>query len=250
MSIPFVPLRVHSVYSKGKGGALLSELAGWTRRRNLPAAVLSDRENLYGWGRWSHTAREYGVRPVCGCEIDTADGRFVFLVKERGGYWNLMAILNGKQIKDTSGLVVIYLPGKGPDDGGKTAKRLRGDDFYVGGDFRNYSLAREVSAAAACPLVWANPLKFIDHPERLILLHAIHNKKPFPTEKKRLQRYMGFFGPDQAAAAWKKFGAGAEKMFHTTFEIVEKCGFTFDGIVPPLPDTLFSTTLQIGRAHV
>jgi DNA-directed DNA polymerase III PolC len=244
MGIPFVPLRVHSVYSKGKGSVLLSELAGWSRRRKLPAAALSDRENLYGWSRWRSTAEEYGLHPAFGCEVDTADGRFVFLVKEQRGYWNLMQILNEKKVGNTHGLVVIYLPGNSRSGDKKKAEELRAEDFYVGADFRNFSLAGDVAGAAGCSLVWANPLKFIDNPERMILLHAIHTKKPFPPEKKRLQQYMRLFGPSQAEAAWKKFGARVEKMFHTTFEIAEKCRFAFDGIVPPLPETLFSSTLR------
>jgi DNA polymerase III subunit alpha len=244
MGVSFVPLRVHSVYSKGKGGILLSELASWSRRRSLPAAALSDRENLYGWSRWRSAARKHSLHPVFGCEIDTAEGRFVFLVKDLPGYWNLMKILNSKQVEDITGLVGIYLPGKGKDIDEGTIKRLQGEDFYVGGDFQNFSLARHVSKTIGRPLVWANPLKFINDPERLILLHALHTKKPFPPEKKRLQRSMVLFGPLQAEAARKKFGSGAEKMFRTTFEIAEKCRFVFGGIVPPLPETLFSSPLR------
>jgi DNA polymerase-3 subunit alpha/error-prone DNA polymerase len=45
----FIPLRVHSVYSKGKGGATLQEVAFWVFERKLPSAALTDMENLYGW---------------------------------------------------------------------------------------------------------------------------------------------------------------------------------------------------------
>ncbi|MFO7865486.1 MAG: PHP domain-containing protein, partial [Candidatus Aminicenantes bacterium] len=244
MTTAFIPLRVHSVYSKGKGGALLSELAAWSRRQNLPAAALTDRENLYGWSRWHRTAREYGLNPLFGCEINTAEGRFVFLVKNLQGYWNLMEILNGKRVGDAGGLVAVYLPGKEKEKDPAVAERLRGEDFYVGVDFWNFSHARSVAADGGYSLVWANPLKFIGNPERLILLHALHKKKPFPLEKKRLQRYMAFFGPSQASAACQKFGSGAETLFRATFEIMEKCRFAFDGIVPPLPETLASITLR------
>jgi DNA polymerase III alpha subunit len=37
----FIPLRVHSVYSKGKGGATLEELASWVSERKLPSAALA-----------------------------------------------------------------------------------------------------------------------------------------------------------------------------------------------------------------
>ena len=34
-----VPLRVHSVFSRGKGGATIEELAWWAAREKLPAAI-------------------------------------------------------------------------------------------------------------------------------------------------------------------------------------------------------------------
>ncbi|GAG33821.1 unnamed protein product, partial [marine sediment metagenome] len=56
----FIPLRVHSVYSKGKGGATLEEVASWVFARKLPSAALTDTENLYGWGKWKRAARKRG----------------------------------------------------------------------------------------------------------------------------------------------------------------------------------------------
>jgi len=44
----FIPLRVHSVYSKGKGGMTLYELASSTRKGKIPFAALTAIENLYG----------------------------------------------------------------------------------------------------------------------------------------------------------------------------------------------------------
>ena len=52
------------------------------------------------------------------------------------------------------------------------------------------------------------------------------------------------FGPDQETLALKKFGAEAEDVFHRTFEVAEKCEFSFADIVPALPENLFSTTLR------
>ena len=48
----FVPLRLHSVYSRGKGSVTLEEAAEWAGRQRLPAAALADVGNIYGWGKW------------------------------------------------------------------------------------------------------------------------------------------------------------------------------------------------------
>jgi DNA polymerase-3 subunit alpha/error-prone DNA polymerase len=109
----FIPLRVHSVYSRGKGGATLEELSGWSARRKAPAAVLSDVEKLYGWAKWKRAAAASGFVPVFGCEVEVGGERFLFLVKSREGYGTLMEILNRREIREgdgLEGLVAIYLP--------------------------------------------------------------------------------------------------------------------------------------------
>ena len=79
----FVPLRVHSAFSKGKGGVLVGEAAAWAAGRGMPAAALADIGTLSGWGRWKRAALGRGVRPLFGCEVETAGGRLLLLVKGR-----------------------------------------------------------------------------------------------------------------------------------------------------------------------
>ena len=293
----FVPLRVHSVYSRGKGSAALEEIASWVSRKKLPAAALADIENLYGWAKWKRAAETWGVRPLFGCELEVAGRQFVFLIKSREGYWNLMEIFNqkGRRPKEegeteergierageeqvrltTDGLIVISIPktedidfpenlalslekrkkekangfshvsgGGSGVDGRCCFDELRGEDFYLGCDFSNFKKVMEWSRAYGLPVVWANPLKFIASPERLILLHAITKKVPYPPEKGRLADKMQLFGPDQEALAFKKLGPGAKEAFQSAFEIAEKCRFTFEEIVPLLPPDLFPATLR------
>ena len=106
-----VPLRVHSVYSRGRGGVTVGEAAAWLEARRVPAAALTDLGNLYGWDKWKRAdAAAGGFRPLFGCELEVGGRRFVFLVKERAGYWNLMEIFNRREIRDLAGLVTIYVP--------------------------------------------------------------------------------------------------------------------------------------------
>ncbi len=340
----FVPLRLHSVYSRGKGSATLEEAAGWVSRKGVPAAALADIENLYGWARWKRAAEARGVRPLFGCEMEIAGRQFVFLVKNQEGYWNLMEIFNQKGRRSqeegrtgegeidsagegstaligqeeergrrpgggkgataktspklangegrekpawekeegeevarlaTKGLIVIYIPkvediglpgifrtcldpGRNTEPGALSpasagsigtgnspgVEFLLGGDFYLGSDFSNFKKAGEWARAYNLPVVWANPLKFVTSLERLILLHAIVKKIPFPPERQRLADKTRLFGPDQEALALKKFGPAAKEAFERTFEVAEKCRFTFEEIVPPLPSDLFPTTLR------
>ncbi len=277
----FVPLRIHSVFSRGKGSVTLEEAADWTARRRLPAAALADTGNLYGWGKWKRVAVSAGFKPVFGCELERGGRRFVFLVKTREGYGNLMEIFNGGEVRDTAGLIVIYVPDKSGDrkgdtdpgsgspigrarDGANEGRRenggrpdetamLRGlrervppGDLYLGADFANFHriggdmYQRDMSP----PVVWANPIKYLTSPERLVLVHAIDKKIPYPPERDRLLGRARLFGPDQEAAALRRFGDAAMAALARTFEVAEKCAFAFDDIVPNLPADVFPRTLR------
>ncbi|MDH5705943.1 MAG: PHP domain-containing protein, partial [Candidatus Aminicenantes bacterium] len=239
-----IPLRVHSVYSKGKGSATLKELPSWVCRTKLPSAALTDIGNLYGWGEWKRAALENGFTPLFGCEMEVEGKRFLFLVKSREGYWNLMETFNRKRISTTEGLVTIFIPQAGGGELPEAFSSGSKEDFYLGVDFFNFKKALTLAQSRDFPLVWANPLKFVEKPERLILLHSIQKKIPFPPERDRLKPRMELFGPHQEALALQKFGPGAEDVFKRTFEVAEKCRFSFEDIVPPLPGNLFSTSLR------
>ncbi|MDH7513744.1 MAG: DNA polymerase III subunit alpha [Clostridiales bacterium] len=349
----FVPLRLHSVYSRGKGSATLEEAAAWVSRKRLPVAAIADIENLYGWAKWKRAAEARSIRPLFGCELEIAGRRFIFLAKCREGYWNLMEIFNWKERKlveeierpcdkkereredgegtelegmakewgeereaepkknatvdvrvikrrvdslglgavgrkrqkeegegmirlATDGLVVIFIPqredislpgifraGLDLDPGGNREpgilhlasagstgtypspeiEFLPGGDFYLGGDFSNFRKVEEWARACNLPVVWANPLKFITSPDRLILVRAIVEKIPFPSERQRLADKTPLFGPDQEAVALKRLGSAVKGAFERTFEVAEKCLFNFEDIVPPLPPDLFPTPL-------
>jgi len=245
----FVPLRVHSVYSKGRSGITLQELGSWVVQKKLPAAALSDVANIYGWAKWKRMALSAGISPLFGCEVEIAERRFLFLVKTRKGYWNLMEILNHKEIRGTEGLVVILLPQPKEGDPFENAGPLevllrQREDLYIGADFFNIPKAREWAERHDLPLVWANPLKFVKNPEKLILLHSIQKKIPYPPERDKWKDRVRLFGPAQESFALKKFGSEVKPFFERTFEVAEKCAFPFADIVPSLPDDLFSTPLR------
>ncbi len=266
----FVPLRIHSAYSRGRGSVTLEEASGWAASRGLTAAGLADIGNIYGWGKWKRVAPPGGYRPIFGCELERGGRRFVFLVKTREGYPNLMEIFNGREIRDASGLVVIYVPdGKG--DPGEAAclaglrERVAPGDLYIGAEFANFrrisgtcplgtcpqdppangdTYQGDMSPFAGLPVVWANPVKYLTGPERLILLHAIEKKVPYPPERDRLLAKVRIFGPDQEALALRRFGDAAKDVLARTAEVAEKCEFAFEGIVPNLPADLFPRSLR------
>ncbi|MCX6574730.1 MAG: PHP domain-containing protein, partial [Candidatus Aminicenantes bacterium] len=276
----FVPLRIHSVYSRGKGSVTLEEAAGWAAGTRLPAAALADIGNIYGWGKWKRLAPAGGFKPLFGCELDVGGRRFVFLVKTRDGYSNLMEIFNRREIRDAAGLIVIYVPGREsgggagegpspkreseggareglspkrdcPSEDGKRApvseaamladlrEKIAPGDLYLGAEFANFG-----NPAADLPIVWVNPVKYLTSPERLVLLHAIEKKTPYPPERDRLLGKMKLFGPDQETLALRRFGDAAKDALTRTFDVAEKCSFVFENVVPNLPADLFPRSFR------
>jgi DNA-directed DNA polymerase III PolC len=269
----FVPLRFHSVYSRGRGSVTLEEAAGWTGGQRLPAAALADIGNIYGWGKWKRIAPAAGFKPLFGCELECGGYRFVFLVKTRAGYSNLMEIFNRREIRGPSGLVVIYIPdgregpppkrdcpsGDLPPVGrpseaamlAELREKVAPGDLYLGADFANFGRLREQEGQSppgtvprGLPIVWANPVKYLTSPERLILLHAIERKIPYPPERDRLLGKMKVFGPPQEALALRRFGDAAREALARTIDVAEKCEFVFENVVPNLPADLFPRTLR------
>lgn len=289
----FVPLRLHSVYSRGKGSVTLEEAAGWAAGRRLPAAALTDIGNIYGWGKWKRIAPAGGFKPVFGCELECGGRRFVFLVKTRQGYSNLMEIFNRRQVRDASGLVAIYVPDAKeglspkrdcpPDEAlpagwpseaamlTELREKVTPGDLYLGADFGNFERILGTCTLGTCPrengaengghvpispkllhvphfpdlpVVWANPVKYLASPERLVLLHAIEDKVPFPPERDRLLDQIKLFGPDQEALALRRFGDAAREALARTSEVAGKCDFVFENVIPNLPADLFPRTLR------
>ncbi len=107
----FVPLRVHSTFSRGLGGATLEELAAWAAGRRTGAMALSDIGNVYGWAKWKRAAAAAGFAPVYGCEVEVEGRPYLFLVRSTPGYANLMEILNRRRIGEAGlleGLITIF----------------------------------------------------------------------------------------------------------------------------------------------
>ena len=287
----FVPLRIHSVYSRGRGSVTLEEAAGWAAGKRLPAAALADVGNIYGWGKWKRIAPAGGFKPIFGCELECGGRRFVFLVKTREGYSNLMEIFNRGEVRDASGLIAIYIPGREEGRGtsgealgfvsppeskaggwasedaclAELREKVAPGDLYLGADFGNFNRLQESRGResgtcsnfaeigtcpqdshsfADLPVVWANPLKYLTSPERLVLLHAIEQKIPYPPERDRLLGKMRLFGPDQEALALRRFGDAAKGALARTAEVAEKCEFVFENVIPGLPADLFPRTLR------
>ncbi len=105
MSDPrFIHLRLHSQYSLLEGAVHVKKLPAMCEAANMPAVALTDTNNMFAALEFSVTAKDAGVQPIVGCQIDVAydpaqpgekhrdPAAVVLLAQNERGYENLMKL--------------------------------------------------------------------------------------------------------------------------------------------------------------
>jgi len=94
MAPPFVHLHVHSNFSMLDGAARIPELVQAAKDEGMGALALTDHHGLYGALRFYQAAREAGIKPIIGTEIEVEGGyHLVLLAQDRRGYSNLCRLI-------------------------------------------------------------------------------------------------------------------------------------------------------------
>ena len=103
----FVHLHCHTEYSLLDGAIRLKDLCARAKDFGMPAAAITDHGNLYGAGYFYTTCKDYGIKPVIGCEVyvnhdhTDKDSEFarvrhhlILLAKNNEGYHNLVRLVS------------------------------------------------------------------------------------------------------------------------------------------------------------
>ena len=104
--MPFTHLHVHTEYSLLDGACRISELVKNAKEKGFDSLSITDHGVMYGAVEFFKACREYGIKPVIGCEVYVApDSRFskdkqqkyhhlVLLCKNEKGYKNLIKLVS------------------------------------------------------------------------------------------------------------------------------------------------------------
>jgi error-prone DNA polymerase len=92
--VPYVPLCCHSYFSLRWGCLPPEEICAWAAREGMPAAALTDVENLYGLVRFITAAGAAGIKPVAGAVFPLGRSFLVAYCISMEGYARLAAILS------------------------------------------------------------------------------------------------------------------------------------------------------------
>lgn len=103
----FVHLHVHSEYSWLDGACYTDKLLDLALKYKMPAVAITDRNSLAGAFHFSEKAKELGIKPIIGLEIevlnDDSDGRafsVILLAKNLQGFHNLSNLLTSAYEND------------------------------------------------------------------------------------------------------------------------------------------------------
>ena len=112
-NVNFIHLRVHSAYTLSNGAILIKDLLDLCHKFKMPAVAVTDINNLFGALEFSQLAKELGIQPIIGCQLqvnfseaDDVAGQngidpiqkinpcpMIVLVRNEIGYKNLLQIL-------------------------------------------------------------------------------------------------------------------------------------------------------------
>ncbi|MCX7667503.1 MAG: PHP domain-containing protein, partial [Atribacterota bacterium] len=105
----FVHLHVHTEYSLLDGAIRIDELLNKVKSYGMDAVAITDHGVMYGVVDFYKKAREYGIKPIIGCEVYVAPGsRFekvavkgsepayhlILLARNKAGYRNLTELVS------------------------------------------------------------------------------------------------------------------------------------------------------------
>lgn len=105
----FIHLRVHTAYSLLEGAIPVKTLISLAQKYNMPAVAMTDTRNLFGAMEFSLSAKQAGIQPILGCQIEvTSDrknetDRLILIVQNEQGYQNLLKIISHSYLKGNEG---------------------------------------------------------------------------------------------------------------------------------------------------
>jgi error-prone DNA polymerase len=95
----WVQLHTHSNYSFLDGASDVDDLADAAVEQGLDALALTDTNGLYGAVRFANAAKERGLRPIFGAELQLQDmGHIVLIARDRQGWTSLCRTISAAQL--------------------------------------------------------------------------------------------------------------------------------------------------------
>src|SRR5665213_2680534 len=240
----YVPLRVHSHYSFLDSTLSPTAIVELAKQHGLSSVALTDTGNLHGAVEFVEAAKKAGVKPILGAEVRVGDHPLLLFVESAHGYHNLCRLLSrhaelAATLDDEASVAARQrLPFRRNEFDGLTDGLIGvSEDIRLAEMFpsRFYGMVTGPKAsgefpAAACPEIRyatsedRQKYEIVQSIRTLTLLRQEH------PDKRRGGR-LHFRTPVEMAAGCQEH----PDWLRHTFEIAERCNFTFPFGKPQFP---------------
>lgn len=248
----YIPLRVYSVFSRGRGAVHPEDLSRLMKNSNGAMAV-TDPFSTMAWESFYRAAGKSGMKFLPGTEISLRGaGSVILFPLSIEGYFSMISSFNDKKLsmmKDVAA-ILIY-PGKGR---GLTSvvenlnTRIPMGNLYLGLEWNSSRQVVEASSKYNIPLVWAHPLKWIGTPERYEVANSVFNH--LPAEEAGNSTDIPLYGPLSYSAVLKRWGNTGKEALKNTFRISEMVNFDFGKSFGSDPDKLLTGSPGKGDSFI
>ena len=94
----FIHLRNYTQYSLSKGALRINQLTDFCKKENIPAAAITDFNNLFGSLEFCIECKKSGIQPIIGLNLSVRangfkDGNVLLLCKNETGYRNIVNLV-------------------------------------------------------------------------------------------------------------------------------------------------------------
>ncbi|MCP5049537.1 MAG: DNA polymerase III subunit alpha [bacterium] len=232
----YVPLRVYSVFSRGKGAVEAAEFADYLKTRKGNFLAITDPFSLVGWESFRKEAVERGLKPLLGMEIRIRQvGSLLLYPMSLKGYFSLIASANQKAFSKMEDVIVVCIPQRAVSNGDLSLESIRKqvppENFYLGLDWNSGRWVVNMAKEKNIPLVWAQPWKWVLNPETYAVASAVFNHHPVSdlllgTRSDELS----LNGPLGGHAVVKRFGDAGKIAMQNTFALASRIQYDFSSI--------------------
>lgn len=232
----YVPLRVYSVFSRGKGAVDASVFGDYLKPRGISYLAVTDPFSLVGWESFHREAAARDMKPLPGMEVRVQQtGSLLLFPINVNGYFSLIASLNQKMFSRMEDVLVICIPrrsaaNRSPSFAG-IQQQVPAENFYLGLEWNSSRWIVQTAREQGIPLVWVQPWKWVENPEKYAVASAVFNHHPVSdvlTGPRGAE--LAFFGPLSRHAVTKRLGDAGSEAMKNTFEVARRIQFDFSTI--------------------
>ncbi|MCP4147452.1 MAG: DNA polymerase III subunit alpha [bacterium] len=246
----YVPLRIYSVFSKGKGAVDAHVLGDFLRQRRVGSMAVTDPFSMAAWESFRKESVERGLKPLLGMEIRIRSvGALVLFPTTVKGYLSLASSFNRKVFSKMEDVISIFVPHRISSKRSPAFASIRDQvapgNFYLGLEWNSNRWVIDAAKKHDIPLVWAQPLKWVLNPEKYAVASSVFNHHPVS------EMLMGtragelpLYAPMSGQAITRRWGDAGRSAMKNTFTVASRIQFDFSDISPAEPVKLLPASVE------